>query len=143
MKPVQTTPFNLHPDYFASSQEVASATSPTTSQPKITSRKSASPSSSGPRPVVRSSTSKPKVRIDFDDSKSFVTRANNIRMIYRNGVWESSPGAYLAGAAGSPQEWARDMTLRERSSGTIPSDYMFQVLSNGAVQVVPDPQRRE
>lgn len=141
MKPVQTTPFNLHPDYFASSQEVASATSPTTSQPKITSRKSASPSSSGPRPVVRSSTSKPKVRIDFDDSKSFVTRANNIRMVYRNGVWESSPGAYLAGAAGSPQEWARDMTLRERSSGTIPSNYMFQVLSNGAVQVVPDPQR--
>lgn len=141
MKPVQSTPFNLHPDYFASSQKTASASSAPTSQPKTTSRKSASPSSSGPRPVVRSSSSKPKIRIDFDDSRSFVTRANNIRMVYRNGVWESSPGAYLAGAAGSPQEWARDMTLRERSSGTIPSNYMFQVLSNGAVQVVPDPQR--
>ncbi|MBL9142709.1 MAG: hypothetical protein JNM99_03410 [Verrucomicrobiaceae bacterium] len=141
MKPVQSTPFNLHPDYFASSQQTASASSAPSSQPKTTSRKNASPSSSGPRPVVRSSSSKPKIRIDFDDSKSFVTRANNIRMIYRNGVWESSPGAYLAGAAGSPQEWARDMTLRERSSGTIPSNYMFQVLSNGAVQVVPDPQR--
>lgn len=141
MKLAESTPFNLHPDYFASSNQVASASSAVTSQPKTTTRKSASPSSAGPRPVVRSSSAKPKIRIDFDDSKSFVTRANNIRMIYRDGVWQSSPGAYLAGAAGSPQEWARDMTLRERSSGTIPSNYKFQVLSNGAVQVVPDPQR--
>jgi hypothetical protein len=140
-KPGMTTatPFNLHPDYFTASApqtETTSVSSVRKSQPDV--KKSTSTKS---HPVMRTSTSKSKGRIDYDDSKSFVTRANNIKMHYRNGVWESSPGAYLAGAGASPQAWARDMTLRERSSGTIPGNYMFQVLNNGAVQAVPDPQR--
>ena len=133
------TPFNLHPDYFTASAtqtETTSVSSVKKSQPVV--KKSTSAKS---HPVMRSSSSKSKGRSDYDESKSFVTRANNIRMHYRNGVWESSPGAYLNGAGPSPQAWARDMTLRERSSGTIPGNYMFQVLNNGAVQAVPDPQR--
>ncbi len=142
-KPIvaDATPFNLHPDYFTAESKRPSEPLPIAkTKTQSISRKSSS--GSGPRPVVRSSASTSKVVSSRDDSKSFVTRANNIRMHYRNGVWESSPGAYLVGASSSPQEWARDMTLRERSSGTIPSNYMFQVLTNGAVQAVPDPRRR-
>ncbi len=69
--------------------------------------------------------------------RSFITRANSIRMTYKNGYWESHRGAYLDGSAESPSEWARDMTLRERSSGTIPKGYVFEVVNNGVVRVVP------
>ena len=69
--------------------------------------------------------------------RSFVTRANNIRMTYKQGYWESRPGAYLSGAGDTPEKWARDMTLRERSSGTIPSGYAFEVVDAGIVRIVP------
>ena len=72
----------------------------------------------------------------------FVTRANSIRMNYKGGYWESRPGAYLSGAGENPTEWARDMTLRERSSGTIPDGYMFKVMDRGVVRVLPEPPAR-
>lgn len=72
----------------------------------------------------------------------FVTRANSIRMNYKGGYWESRPGAYLNGAGETPSEWARDMTLRERSSGTIPQGYMFKVMDHGVVRVLPEPPGR-
>lgn len=72
----------------------------------------------------------------------FVTRANSIRMNYKGGYWESLPGAYLSGAGHNPTDWARDMTLRERSSGTIPQGYMFKVVDQGVVRVLPEPPRR-
>jgi hypothetical protein len=113
-------PYKLHPDYFAKS-----ATKPDTTAKKAPSTK---PKAS-PAP-------------DTHSDRVFVTRASSIRLRYRDGIWISEPGAYLEGAAGSPQEWARDMTLRERSSGSIPENYVFQVLRNGVVQVVPDPAKR-
>lgn len=69
--------------------------------------------------------------------RNFVTRANSIWMKYRGGYWESKPRAYLNGAGGDPLNWARDMTLRERSVGTIPRGYCFEVANNGVVFVLP------
>jgi hypothetical protein len=114
-----TTPYKLHPDYFAKP-----ATKPDTAAKKAAVAK---PKAS-PAPEAQS-------------DRVFVTRASSIRLRYRNGIWVSEPGAYLKGAASSPQEWARDMTLREQSSGSIPENYIFQVLNNGVVQVVPDPAK--
>lgn len=96
------------------------------------------------RPVAKSNL---KAASPAPDSKSaagtqlrssFVTRANNIRMTYKEGYWESRPGAYLNSQVTTPERWARDMTLRERSSGTIPQGYAFAVTSDGTVRVVPE-----
>lgn len=87
------------------------------------------------------STTKPKPQPTTStrsDTHTFVTRANNIRMTYKDGYWESKPGAYLQGSATTPDRWAQDMTLRERSSGTIPSGYVFEVADRGVVRIVPD-----
>lgn len=116
-------PHNLHPDYFAKP-----ATAPSNEARALTKKAVNAKPKASPAPEAQS-------------DRVFVTRASSIRLRYRDGIWISEPGAYLEGAAGSPQEWARDMTLRERSSGSIPENYVFQVLRNGVVQVVPDPAK--
>lgn len=121
------TPFNLHPDYFKTSTQTAAAKAPTKKTPT---KSSTSKASAKPVAETRSS------------DRIYVTRANSIRLRYRDGIWTSSPGAYLKDTAPSSQEWARDMTLRERSSGSIPPDYKFQVLRDGTVQVVPEGRKR-
>ena len=114
----------LHPDYAR------------VAKPKI------KPSSTR-QPVTKLSSAKPsaiqRATSPSPTKNSFITRANNIRMTYKQGYWESKPGAYLEGAGNGPANWARDMTLRERSSGTIPSGFVFEVADNGVVRVVPDP----
>lgn len=141
----------------------AKAASEATPQPLIAATASASKSSSnskakpaskkttkGKAVTVRRPTSTPPrkesppatVSEDTRQQLVFVTRANSIRMNYRGGYWESRPGAYLPGAGQNPTDWARDMTLRERSSGTIPEGYVFRVADRGVVRVQPELPRK-
>lgn len=126
----------LHPDYSGRSGKMTSRQA-TKSRPAAASRPVAKvkPKAAAPPPDPGSA-GRTQLR------SSFVTRANNIRMTYKEGYWESRPGAYLNSTATTPERWARDMTLRERSSGTIPHGYAFAVTNDGTVRIVPDGSRR-
>ena len=118
----------LHPDY-------GRARAKPSSRPVLAAPARASTAPPTPAPEASTAAQKP-------ERPSFVTRANSIRMTYKQGYWESRPGAYLSGSATTPERWAHDMTLRERSSGTIPPGYVFAVAGDGTVRIVPDGSRQ-